>query len=134
MIRRPPRSTLFPYTTLFRSVKNPEIPSGFRTDRSRHQCRVFFLGGSELSCSPIRCCQAEPKGVYIRPQSNRLLIAWQRSFEIAFLRQSFTFVEMRRVRSIICLQCPVEGMQSFVRCLRANIEHAKIDESFRKIR
>src|SRR3712207_7602544 len=23
MIRRPPRSTLFPYTTLFRSVKNP---------------------------------------------------------------------------------------------------------------
>src|SRR3712207_8912960 len=25
MIRRPPRSTLFPYTTLFRSVKNDEI-------------------------------------------------------------------------------------------------------------
>src|SRR2546426_6761910 len=24
MIRRPPRSTLFPYTTLFRSVKHPE--------------------------------------------------------------------------------------------------------------
>src|SRR5574344_275091 len=23
MIRRPPRSTLFPYTTLFRSIKNP---------------------------------------------------------------------------------------------------------------
>src|SRR6266550_9229347 len=25
MIRRPPRSTLFPYTTLFRSVRTPEI-------------------------------------------------------------------------------------------------------------
>src|SRR3712207_6952207 len=25
MIRRPPRSTLFPYTTLFRSMKNEEI-------------------------------------------------------------------------------------------------------------
>src|SRR2546426_5817310 len=25
MIRRPPRSTLFPYTTLFRSVTTPEI-------------------------------------------------------------------------------------------------------------
>src|SRR5256885_8148169 len=25
MIRRPPRSTLFPYTTLFRSIKNPPI-------------------------------------------------------------------------------------------------------------
>src|SRR2546426_7755198 len=27
MIRRPPRSTLFPYTTLFRSVDNPEDAS-----------------------------------------------------------------------------------------------------------
>src|SRR2546425_11963683 len=27
MIRRPPRSTLFPYTTLFRSVEGPEIPA-----------------------------------------------------------------------------------------------------------
>src|SRR5256886_17393109 len=26
MIRRPPRSTLFPYTTLFRSVRGPEEP------------------------------------------------------------------------------------------------------------
>src|SRR3712207_7211611 len=26
MIRRPPRSTLFPYTTLFRSPEPPEIP------------------------------------------------------------------------------------------------------------
>src|SRR5688572_31853999 len=25
MLRRPPRSTLFPYTTLFRSVKEPEV-------------------------------------------------------------------------------------------------------------
>src|SRR5437899_3621828 len=25
MIRRPPRSTLFPYTTLFRSPKNPRV-------------------------------------------------------------------------------------------------------------
>src|SRR2546421_4865459 len=27
MIRRPPRSTLFPYTTLFRSTANPEAPN-----------------------------------------------------------------------------------------------------------
>src|SRR5260370_9136423 len=26
MIRRPPRSTLFPYTTLFRSVYGPNVP------------------------------------------------------------------------------------------------------------
>src|SRR2546422_5594923 len=29
MIRRPPRSTLFPYTTLFRSVRLPPPPSIF---------------------------------------------------------------------------------------------------------
>src|SRR2546422_7850861 len=28
MIRRPPRSTLFPYTTLFRSVSSPPAASG----------------------------------------------------------------------------------------------------------
>src|SRR3712207_7358527 len=28
MIRRPPRSTLFPYTTLFRSAKGVEVPAG----------------------------------------------------------------------------------------------------------
>src|ERR1051326_4281982 len=27
MIRRPPRSTLFPYTTLFRSVSHPRVPA-----------------------------------------------------------------------------------------------------------
>src|SRR5256885_12221849 len=31
MIRRPPRSTLFPYTTLFRSVQNPTF--GFRSTK-----------------------------------------------------------------------------------------------------
>src|SRR3712207_7329553 len=28
MIRRPPRSTLFPYTTLFRSPSRPDVPGG----------------------------------------------------------------------------------------------------------
>src|SRR3712207_7978352 len=30
MIRRPPRSTLFPYTTLFRSNASAKLPSGSR--------------------------------------------------------------------------------------------------------
>src|SRR2546422_8271130 len=33
MIRRPPRSTLFPYTTLFRSVRARMIASGWTTAR-----------------------------------------------------------------------------------------------------
>src|SRR5258708_12072074 len=35
MIRRPPRSTLFPYTTLFRSTHSPALGNGLR---------VGFLG------------------------------------------------------------------------------------------
>src|SRR2546429_3362214 len=47
MIRRPPRSTLFPYTTLFRS-RVIEICSGARrrlTDRAQGDLRaIFWLG------------------------------------------------------------------------------------------
>src|SRR2546430_7190511 len=40
MIRRPPRSTLFPYTTLFRSRRTvPPYPHGLRAPVSRRRCR-----------------------------------------------------------------------------------------------
>src|SRR2546425_9675777 len=43
MIRRPPRSTLFPYTTLFRSKQHPEDRPGLvlepRDGRVRARCR-----------------------------------------------------------------------------------------------
>src|SRR3712207_7595032 len=32
MIRRPPRSTLFPYTTLFRSILAPHVRDGLRDE------------------------------------------------------------------------------------------------------
>src|SRR2546426_6852441 len=38
MIRRPPRSTLFPYTTLFRSYKPPKE----REEEARHDCLTLF--------------------------------------------------------------------------------------------
>src|SRR3712207_7650898 len=38
MIRRPPRSTLFPYTTLFRS-----IPAAFTLSRARRDVAIFML-------------------------------------------------------------------------------------------
>src|SRR5688572_31818397 len=47
MIRRPPRSTLFPYTTLFRSEAEKEHPGGDRqvaADRHRH-ARARWDGG-----------------------------------------------------------------------------------------
>ena len=41
MIRRPPRSTLFPYTTLFRSIPHPKAPLGAEITHSR--VGTFFL-------------------------------------------------------------------------------------------
>src|SRR5256885_11070233 len=48
MIRRPPRSTLFPYTTLFRSIKEASSTSTFFPaispfERSRDSCRPSWI-------------------------------------------------------------------------------------------
>ena len=56
MIRRPPRSTLFPYTTLFRSAKIKELYSDIITLRS--ESNLGFSGGNNLG---IRVA----KGAYI---------------------------------------------------------------------
>src|SRR3712207_8506345 len=50
MIRRPPRSTLFPYTTLFRSCRNASSSSAPVTSRSSSPA---FLQGS---AARLRCC------------------------------------------------------------------------------
>src|SRR5256885_11883709 len=44
MIRRPPRSTLFPYTTLFRSVEDPNPTVIVKEIKSR---KVFITGQVE---------------------------------------------------------------------------------------
>src|SRR2546429_5286444 len=59
MIRRPPRSTLFPYTTLFRSVPLDDIPNGCGDDDP-----TKILGGEtgRRHCSPL-----EGVGVWLKP-------------------------------------------------------------------
>src|SRR5437868_8003209 len=49
MIRRPPRSTLFPYTTLFRSIMKLETPTP--TDFSDEQKRYLegFMSGLQIA-------------------------------------------------------------------------------------
>src|SRR5437870_7175609 len=52
MIRRPPRSTLFPYTTLFRSLRTrPHRASTLRTPRARRRDRV---PGRSCATTPSR--------------------------------------------------------------------------------
>src|SRR2546422_7194471 len=41
MIRRPPRSTLFPYTTLFRSTPDPQVDEPFRPSAVELAVGVF---------------------------------------------------------------------------------------------
>src|SRR2546430_8017688 len=56
MIRRPPRSTLFPYTTLFRSRSTVELAKFFRAP-TRENSREHNLAPNELVLSvtiPIR--------------------------------------------------------------------------------
>src|SRR5689334_24743279 len=45
MIRRPPRSTLFPYTTLFRSHSDPDHQDGPPWTRIPGQLPSFWSGG-----------------------------------------------------------------------------------------
>src|SRR6185312_16510689 len=59
MIRRPPRSTLFPYTTLFRSAA-PRPPAGSgsrRRSRGRSRCRRSEEHTSELQSRSDLVCR-----------------------------------------------------------------------------
>src|SRR5688572_31390833 len=46
MLRRPPRSTLFPYTTLFRSIRNGGAPATVRPAAAAHPPRRH--GGQQI--------------------------------------------------------------------------------------
>src|SRR5256885_9634723 len=57
MIRRPPRSTLFPYTTLFRSTL-PDVPPHLSPDRDNRSRASDDVGGLRV---PIPARRAEWK-------------------------------------------------------------------------
>src|SRR3982750_4952423 len=57
MIRRPPRSTLFPYTTLFRSIqyaaandRSDSHPAGWESDRRSEEHTSELQSRSDLVC------------------------------------------------------------------------------------
>src|SRR5258708_11529803 len=84
MIRRPPRSTLFPYTTLFRSVKNlvricQDLPRGFgqasmQIERTEHRSEEHT---SELQSPDHLVCrlllEKKKGGVEFNADKNRTL-------------------------------------------------------------
>src|SRR2546422_762709 len=54
MIRRPPRSTLFPYTTLFRSDAPPRRPLEGRARRGPHDERSVQVANTKSAIKRIR--------------------------------------------------------------------------------
>src|SRR2546427_6925791 len=56
MIRRPPRSTLFPYTTLFRSftISKPSAPAATKSSSSAQWFRQYS-GSDAIPIAPWRC-------------------------------------------------------------------------------
>src|SRR5256885_10758041 len=69
MIRRPPRSTLFPYTTLFRSVR-PDHSGG----RVHHRTDGERAGGQHLARAEARCRPRDRKST--RLNSSHLVISY----------------------------------------------------------
>src|SRR2546427_6005655 len=72
MIRRPPRSTLFPYTTLFRSEEQRDPRTGARIDSASH--RHAHADPRERQCDATR---SEEHTSELQSQSNlvcRLLL------------------------------------------------------------
>src|SRR2546428_7989576 len=53
MIRRPPRSTLFPYTTLFRSVSGSRTPASGMMSRRLTQISATYTDWPALTCRPF---------------------------------------------------------------------------------
>src|SRR5258707_11733517 len=72
MIRRPPRSTLFPYTTLFRSITSQDAPNGTaRNSGSPGPCALRSEEHtSELQSRQYLVCRLllEKKKIYLAPR------------------------------------------------------------------
>src|SRR3712207_8296814 len=76
MIRRPPRSTLFPYTTLFRSGDQRHVERVAQAHKARrlgrgvnveHTCQHARLVGDHTDAAPVE--PGEPADDVLRPRS-----------------------------------------------------------------
>src|SRR3989442_6979262 len=81
MIRRPPRSTLFPYTTLFRSPPSRSVvpwsgPYGRRASRSRDSIdrKSTRLNSSHVRISyAVFCLKKKKIDIYVSPHNTHIV-------------------------------------------------------------
>src|ERR1039457_6113079 len=97
MIRRPPRSTLFPYTTLFRSIKR-SLCCSRRSSGSEHAFsnvdrKSTRLNSSHLVISyAVFCLKKKRKKLEIRAQQNPSTQGCSCSASVAKLTPLFFFL------------------------------------------
>src|SRR3712207_8002537 len=72
MIRRPPRSTLFPYTTLFRSISGVEVIRGLA--ESLPGVRVLILSASGEQQDVLDAVKAGATGYLVKSASRQEMI------------------------------------------------------------
>src|SRR3989441_3745650 len=91
MIRRPPRSTLFPYTTLFRSADD--------RDRGVAHTLVFAVGERHRRRHGDRVAGVHPHGIEVldRADDHDVVPAVAHHFELEFLPAEHAALDQRRV-------------------------------------
>src|SRR2546430_9674977 len=95
MIRRPPRSTLFPYTTLFRSQRREPIRHEHVADRHRAWVRRYGPRSEEHTSE-------------LQSQSNlvcRLLLEKKKKETVTIVSASMPAVHLAVVCSTSCVMC-----------------------------
>src|SRR2546427_9382712 len=76
MIRRPPRSTLFPYTTLFRSrARRRGHADGVQHDRHQRRRNDGHRGNENLACEPRGYCRLDRKSTRLNSSHSQISYA-----------------------------------------------------------
>src|SRR2546430_4270209 len=95
MIRRPPRSTLFPYTTLFRSQAQGKGPTHIVTDLECDACHTTLSWGgavfNHVGVTSGCAARSEEHTSELQSQSNlvcRLLLEKKKTSSIQYRHQS----------------------------------------------
>src|SRR3712207_6942749 len=68
MIRRPPRSTLFPYTTLFRSWRNPT--DAWNNAGENFDCVIEFNAGADYDWPKLCTVMTHEMGHLVRSEEH----------------------------------------------------------------
>src|SRR3712207_7085608 len=89
MIRRPPRSTLFPYTTLFRSLILDKLSDVLNINREEKEFNTYDISPQNTECYP-------------GPKGNELLIRKDPNADVSRFRSEEHTSELQSRQYLVC--------------------------------